>query len=129
MAVQKFKYIILLLMCSCASANSVDIVNTVKIDNQLSQCITATHIKIDKEGKIPILSFDLRIDKDIAECGCKSALGSYTVYTQMDGYKSYIIGGKVGFVKSGKKSLPLSSEQKLIGKRELIVGFSCAQPD
>jgi len=102
---------------------------SVNIDNQLSECIIPTNIKISKEAKIPILSFYLKVNGSIAECGCKSALGAYTVFAQMEDYKSYVIGGKVAFVKSEYKYLPLSAEQGLIDKKKLILSLSCAQPD
>jgi len=126
MVARKFRYIILFLVSSCATANSAD---TLTIDNQLSQCISIADTKVDTEGKIPVLSFHLQIDKHIAECGCKSALGSYTVFSQREEYTSFIIGGKVGFSKTEEKYLPLAADQKLIDKRKIVVRFSCAQPD
>jgi hypothetical protein len=126
MAAQKFKLIVVFLVSSCAVAGNLD---NIKINNQLSTCASFANAEISKEGAIPIFSFDLEVHKPIAECGCKSALGSYAVYSSSEEYKAYIIGGKVGFVASSRKHIPLSAEHNLIKKRELIVEFSCAQPD
>lgn len=126
MAAQKFNFMFLLFVSSCATASNTE---PVKLNNQLSACIATTNMKISMEGRIPVLSFDLQMIKHLGECGCKSALGSYTVYSQMEEYTSYIIGGKAGFAKSAHKYLPLAAEQNLIDKRKLIVDFSCAQPD
>lgn len=126
MVVRKFNLILIILASSCAVANDS---GAIKINNQLSACISVTNKAITKEGIISVFSFDLEVDKPIAECGCKSALGSYAVYTATKGYTSYIIGGKVGFVTSARKYLPLSAEENLINKRELIIKFNCAQPD
>ncbi|MEJ2669743.1 MAG: DUF2195 family protein [Gammaproteobacteria bacterium] len=131
MAAQKFRFIVVFLLSSCAMASNVDNINleNIEIDNQLSECASFGNTAISTDGAVPIFSFDLEVHKPIAECGCKSALGSYAVYTSSEGYKSYIIGGKVGFLASEKKYLPLSAEQNLIKKRKLIVKFSCAQTD
>jgi hypothetical protein len=120
MAAQKFNLIVVFLVSSCAVAGNVDNIN---LNNQLSACTSLANTEISKEGEIPIFSFDLEVHKPIAECGCKSALGSYAVYTSSEEYKSYIIGGKIGFVASSRKYVPLSAEKNLIQKRELIVEF------
>lgn len=126
MAVRKFSFILLLFVASCATASGLD---TVNLNNQLSACVEINGVKITTEGRIPVLSFDLKLNKPISECGCKSALGAYTVFSQMEGYQSYIIGGKMTLKKSEHKYLPLSAEQSLIDKRILEVNLSCAQPD
>lgn len=126
MAVRKFKFIFLLLVSSCVTASDTGSVN---IDNQLSECIIPTDIKMSSEAKIPILSFYLQMNGSLAKCGCKSALGAYTVFAEMEDYKSYVIGGKVAFAKSEYKYLPLSAEHSLVDKKKLIVSLSCAQPD
>jgi hypothetical protein len=125
MVVRNFNLILIILVSSYAIANESDVI---RINNQLSACISVANKAITKEGIISVFSFDLEVEKPIAECGCKSALGSYAVYSSTN-YTSYIIGGKVGFMTSARKYLPLSVEENLINKRELIIEFSCAQPD
>jgi hypothetical protein len=126
MVVRNFNLILIIIVSSCAVANDSD---AIKINNQLSACISVANKTIIKEGVISVFSFDLEVKRPIAECGCKSALGSYAVYSSTKDYTSYIIGGKVGFMTSVRKYLPLSVEDNLINKRELIIEFSCAQPD
>jgi hypothetical protein len=126
MVVRNFNLILIILVSSCAIANESDVI---RINNQLSACISVANKAITKEGIISVFSFDLEVEKPIAECGCKSALGSYAVYSSTKDYTSYIIGGKVGFMTSARKYLPLSVEENLINKRELIIEFSCAQPN
>lgn len=126
MAAQKYKFIFVFLVSSCAVANDSDSIN---INNQLSSCITVTNTAVSENSEIPVLSFDLKVDKPISECGCKSALGAYTVYTIYGDYKSYILGGKIGFIASSHKLLPLSAEKRLINKKKLAIELSCAQPD
>jgi hypothetical protein len=126
MVVRIFNLILIVLVSSCAIANESDVI---KINNQLSACISVANKAITKEGMISVFSFDLEVEKPIAECGCKSTLGSYAVYSSTKDYASYIIGGKVGFMTSARKYLPLSVEESLINKGELIIEFSCARPD
>lgn len=126
MAALKFSFILLLSVVSCATASGLEPVN---FNNQLSACVEINGMKITTEGRIPVLSFDLKMNKPISECGCKSALGAYTVFSKMEEYQSYIIGGKVAFKTSEHKYLPLSAEQSLIDKKLLEVNLSCAQPD
>jgi hypothetical protein len=99
------------------------------IRNHLSACISVTNTKISTDGYIPVVSFDLGIHKPLAYCGCKSALGNYSVYSSIEDNQFYIIGGKINFLIPEQKRLPLSAEKNLIKEGELIVEFSCAQPD
>ena len=126
MLVQRCVFVFTFLVSSCAVASDS---NAIRIGNQLSACTAITNTEISAESGIPVLLFDLRVNKPIAECGCKSALASYAVYASTDEYMSYILGGKIGFMASARKLLPLSAEQKLINKRELVIEFSCARPD
>lgn len=126
MAARKYKCIFVFLASSCAVANDSD---SMHIGNQLSSCIAVTNAAVSEDSEIPVFSFDLKVDKPIYECGCKSTLGAYAVYTISGDFKSYILGGKVGFIASSHKLLPLSAEKKLINKKKLVIELSCAQPD
>jgi hypothetical protein len=126
MVVRKYKFIFVFLVSSCAVANDSDSIN---ISNRLSSCVTVTNTAVSSDSGIPIFSFDLKVGKPISECGCKSALASYAVYTSSGEYKSYVLGGKIGFIASSHKLLPLSAEKILINKKKLVIELSCAQPD
>lgn len=126
MAARRFNLVTALFISSCAVASDQE---SIEVNNKLSKCISIVKTEVSRESEIPALSFELEVHKPIAECGCKSALGSYSVYSSNEGYRSYIIGGKIGFLTSSHKQLPLSAERNLINKKELVVEFSCAQPD
>lgn len=126
MAGRKFSFILLLALTSCATANESPQVN---INNQLKACADISALEVSAQGKIPTLSFDLKLNKPISECGCKSALGTFTVFSLKEDYKSYLLSGKVALMKSERKSLPLSAEQNLIQSGKVTVDFSCALPD
>jgi hypothetical protein len=126
MAVLKFSILAIFLLASCASAENL---NKVTFNNQLNNCISISNKTITNENLIPIVCFDLNIIKPIGECGCKSALGSYTVFLNNDDYKSFILGGKVILLKSGKKYLPITSEKSLINNKDILINISCSTPE
>lgn len=126
MAGRRFSLVFILLISACATANGS---RHITVQSDLAECATIENKKILKKGAFPVLSYDLKVHKSIAECGCKSALGVYSVYYLGDGFKSHIMSGKVGFLDSSPKEVPLSAEERLISNRDLIVEFSCALPD
>jgi hypothetical protein len=121
----KYSFLIVFLMSITAVASD----EKIDIKNQLSQCSEIRNPKIIAEGSVPILSFDLVLNKSIADCGCKSALGAFSVYAQRDGAESYLINGKLALGKEGKKFIPVAADNNLISAARLMVSFSCAQPD
>jgi hypothetical protein len=133
MAARKFSFILLLFVVSCTTASGQE---PVKLNNTLSHCVEISGMKITAEGKIPVLSFDLKVNKSIGECGCKSAVGSYTVYAIRKGhelgapeeYKLLLIHGDVSLRSSEHKYLPLAAEQWLINKEKLEVEICCSNP-
>ena len=126
MAERKFNLISLLLLTSCATAHETP---QVTINNHLKTCVDISALEVRAQGDIPTASFDLKKNKSIAECGCKSALGTFTVFVVKEDYKSHLLSGKVALMKSGKKVLPLSAEKNLLKSGKLEIDFSCALPD
>lgn len=127
MVARKPEFALLLFLTSCACADSGDVP---AIENHLSACIVLSGVEQRTETSgLKALWLHADIVQSLAECGCKSALGTYTVFAKMDGYRSYIIGGKLVLVRSGARLLPLSADPDLINSKPLVVSFSCAQPD
>jgi len=125
MAVLKFSLLAILLMPFTTVAGD----EKIDIENLLSQCSAIRDLELSSEGNIPVLSFDLVLKESIADCGCKSALGAFSVYAQRDSYQSHLISGKIALEKDGKKYLPIAADNNLITSARLKVVFSCAQPD
>lgn len=125
MAGLKFSFLVFLLLplTTAASDEKID------INNQLSQCSEVHNPKLVTDGSVPVLSFDLVLKESIADCGCKSALGAFSVYAQRGGAESHLINGKVALGKEGKKFIPVAADNNLISAARLMVSFSCAQPD
>lgn len=126
MVIQRFSLIFSILASSCVFANDLE---NIEIRNELSQCVILKNLSFSKENKIPVFNFDLDLNKYISECGCKSALGFYSVYAFDENRESYLMGGKVRFLTSSHKSIPISAEKNIIGGRKLVVEFTCARPD
>lgn len=125
MAAQKFKLLAVFLFSLTAMADD----GKVDVNNQLSLCSEINNPTLITKGVVPILSFDLVVKDTIADCGCKSALGAFSVYAQRDSYESFLISGNVALEKGGKKSIPVAADKNLIKSARLRVKFSCAQPD
>lgn len=125
MVERKYSLIFSVLLASCVVAKEEAPV----INNQLAECVEINSVASDKQNSIPVMSFDLNVKSPISACGCKSALGAFSVYALREGYKSYLIGGKIGLAKAGKKYLPLATDKGLVGQGKLEVNFSCALPD
>lgn len=121
----RFMVVAFFLVSSIAAASDENI----DINNQLSQCSEIHNPKLVTDGSVPVLSFDLVLKESIADCGCKSALGVFSVYVQSGSAESYLIGGKVALGKEGKKFIPVAADNNLISAARLMVSFSCARPE
>jgi len=133
MAKLKFSLILLFVVfCSTASGQEL-----VRLKNTIFECVEINGMKITAEGTIPVLSFDLKVNKVIGYCGCKSAVGLYMVFDIRKGdevgapeeYRLLLIKGYVSLLKSEHKYLPLAAEQWSINKRKLELYLGCAPPN
>jgi hypothetical protein len=100
----------------------------IAVNNQLSQCSEINNSKLITKGVVPTFSFELVLKDTIADCGCKSALGAFSVYARRYSYESFLIGGKVSLEKEGKKIIPVAADKNLIKSARLSVSVSCVQP-
>lgn len=122
---RKYSYITMLLILLGVEADAIEL----KIQNQLANCAEFRDTKIVLDDTFPLLSFDLKLKNSIADCGCKSALGMFSVVAQRESYASYLISGKVALGEGGEKAIPVAADISLISGASLDVIFSCAQPD
>lgn len=125
MAGLKYSFLIFFLVSLAAVASD----EKIDIKNKLSQCSEIHNPKLVVEGSVPVLAFDLVLKESIADCGCKSALGAFSVYAQRDAYQTQLIAGKVALGKNGRKTIPVAADNSLISAAHLTVSFACAQPD
>ncbi|MGH1487756.1 MAG: DUF2195 family protein [Cellvibrionaceae bacterium] len=126
MAAQKYSVtIICLLLFSCISAVRSE---SLSINNKLSQCISIEK-SITYDKTVAFINGQLLVNKPISECGCKSALGSYRVFTKKENYRYFILEAKVSFLKSSALYLPIAADKGLISNQEIEIDISCARPD
>lgn len=103
--------------------------NNIQIQNDLAKCIEIESTNAHVNGRTPFVTLNYKRVALTSECGCKSKLCAYSVYAESEGYKSFLIGGKVSFQEAGKMELPLSTDGKILGNRPVLLFLSCAQPD
>ena len=114
------------LISGCCFAN--DSLN-ISIDNHLSKCINIKSTNLQSLNNTPSLNITYTEVKSIAECGCKSALASYTSHAVYDDYDSFLIGGKLSFTGKSETTIPVATAKNLIGNTGLKISFSCAEQD
>ncbi len=61
----------------------------ISVDNKLSACTQIKNWKVIPDSDIPLLSFEVELNKSIGEFGCKSALSSFTVSADKGDYSSF----------------------------------------
>lgn len=116
------------LMCVSAAAIALD-TNQLELSNGLAGCSELKGFYILDNSPVPVIAVDVVLKKSIAECGCKSALGTFSVYADRGDYSSYLLGGKINLAVPGEKYLPLATDVKLLKSAKIEVTFACAQPD
>jgi hypothetical protein len=115
-----------LTLSACANAQQLP---EIQIQNDLSKCIEIKYPVRYIEELVPIATLEYKSLYSTADCGCKSELSAYSVYTIEDNNDYFLMKGIVLFKESGKVSLPLSTSKVIMGKGPLRINLSCAQPD
>ncbi len=100
----------------------------ITIKNDLAACVT---VKADPPSSqanavLANVRFDLR--KSIGECGCLSALATYTSSVNRDGTPQRLQEGLIGLKSSASKTLALATEPALVGKFPIQLQLACAGP-
>ena len=126
MAAPRLSLTLLGLVAACASAGTAP---AVAIRNQLAACVSIADQELPLDGKIPVVSMDLRVDRPIGECGCKSAWAIFSVASIADGHRSPMMDGRLPLLRSGTRSLPLAVEPSQVEGKHLEVTLACAPPD
>ena len=100
----------------------------IAIKNDLAACVVvkAGPPSSQDNAVLANVRFDLR--KSIGECGCLSALATYTSSVNRDGAPQFLQEGLIGLKGSADKTLVLATEPALIGKLPIQVRLACAGP-
>ena len=126
MAARKYSFLVVFMATSCAVASSQ---YSVEVENHLSQCIEIESTETYNQNNKPYAKIKYREISSIANCGCKSALSSYSVHAVDKEYQSFLMGGKFSFYKTESLTLPLAVDHRIIGNRPIRISLSCASPD
>lgn len=96
--------------------------------NELSGCLTIKMTKMSTDSNIVFANVAIILQKSISECGCKSALATYTSSVSRDGAQQTLQQGLLGLKSGGDKTLVLATEPALVASKQIKVGLACAAP-
>ncbi len=128
MVALKYNILILILIftSSCAFADKkIEII----MENSLNDCISVKQLEPVFEKEIPFVKVNYETIKAVSNCGCKSALLSYSTNVILDGYESSLLSGKLILPKNKTFELPIATSKKLIGNNKIKMRLSCSLPD
>ena len=126
MAVLRHSFISILFLASCAIAGeSPDIY----VENTLEKCVAINSKSLIYFGDMPLLKMNIRHISNIGNCGCKSAISSYTVFQTIEGHESFIMSGEFTFLGRKEVKLPIAVHKQFIVKfTDVRIAISCANP-
>lgn len=101
----------------------------IEVDNALAQCVELRPGVRTTTAQQVMLEVDLDVKKSIGECGCKSAISTYTSEVQMQaGHRSFLQHGVLAIQHSGVRTLTLASDEQLLGDRGIVLSLGCGGP-
>src|SRR5690606_6395652 len=95
-------------------------------ENTLSSCTTATVQTSKTKSAMVRRSVRLQKRQSISECGCTSALVSYTSFVRRDGAMKPIRKGAINMKGNEDKILNLTIENDQAKFQSLLIRLSCA---
>ncbi len=123
MVAQKFSFLFILLMGSCASSVAT---HNVIVTNKVGGCFTFISKSI-KSGEPVNLQLQVAKKDPAKECQCKSALLKYTAYQESGNDVSMLISGSFTALNKTSVVLPISAQSQLLLKEQPInVSITCA---
>lgn len=122
-------YAAVTLMVTTLCSTTVQAAGPIQIENALAQCVTlqpGARVAADQQV---VTQARVDVKKSIAECGCKSAIATYTSEVVLDGdHRSFLQRGAIVIKASGPQSLTLASSAQLLGERPVVLSLACASP-
>lgn len=100
----------------------------ISINNELNSCVSINIIKRTEINNIAIASAQASLKKPIGDCGCFSALATYTSAVSRNGAEQILQEGLISFIKTAEKDIVLTSEPSLLKNQKIILTISCANP-
>jgi hypothetical protein len=100
----------------------------VTFQNELSACAVIKVNKTSTQGNVVVASTTVQLQKLIGECGCLSALVTYTSTVDRGGVQQTLQQGLVSLKNGGDKTLVLATEPALVANKEVKVRLACTGP-
>ncbi|MFA9948833.1 DUF2195 family protein [Dentiradicibacter hellwigii] len=100
----------------------------ISINNELNSCVSINIIKRTEINNIAIASAQVSLKKPIGDCGCFSALATYTSTVFRNGAEQILQEGLISFIKTAEKDIVLTSEPSLLENQRIILTISCTNP-
>ncbi|TSP11676.1 DUF2195 family protein [Cupriavidus campinensis] len=118
-------FIVLATFVGIASAADVE---KITFQNDLSACVAIKETKTATASNVVLANTTIQLRKPIGECGCLSALATYTSSVNRAGVRQILQEGLVGLKSGGEKSLVLATEPALVTNKAVQVRLACAGP-
>lgn len=120
------KYVMLAISSGAAIATAH--ADPVTFRNELSACVTIKAMKTLMESNVVLENTTITLLKPIGECGCLSALATYTSSVDRGGVRQILQEGLIGLKSGGEKMLVLATEPILTANKEVQVRLVCTGP-
>ncbi|GAB3092049.1 DUF2195 family protein [Bordetella muralis] len=119
-----------MLLAAALTGTAAQAAGPIKVENALAQCVALQPGVRTTTGQQVVTEATLTVKKSIGECGCKSAIATYTSQVEMEGgYRSFLQRGALLVKESGVQPLTLASSAQLLGDRGVVLSLACAGPD
>lgn len=107
---------------SCAHAEQI------VFQNDLSRCMAIEATKTWADSNVVLANTVVQLHKPIGECGCTSALVTYTSSVDRGNARQALQEGVIGLKSGGEKTLVLATEPALVANKKVTIRLSCTGP-
>ncbi|MEJ8296293.1 DUF2195 family protein [Delftia tsuruhatensis] len=100
----------------------------ITFQNDLSACVSITATKTSTESNVVWANTRVQLRKSIGECGCLSALATYTNSVNRGGVRQVLQEGLIDLGSGGERKLVLATDPALVANKEVRVRLACTGP-
>ena len=100
----------------------------ITFQNDLSACASITATKTSTESNVVWANTRVQLRKSIGECGCLSALATYTSSVNRGGARQELQEGLIDLGSGGERKLVLATDPALVANKEVRVRLACTGP-
>lgn len=100
----------------------------ITFQNDLSACVSITATKTSTESNVVWANTRVQLRKSIGECGCLSALATYTSSVNRGGVRQVLQEGLIDLGSGGERKLVLATDPALVANKEVRVRLACTGP-